>query len=161
MKEFMNKLNLTDAEYKIENPFFENLSRVDNFYFASKVDRIEQIDFLKKQNINLVVDLKLKEETDFNDEQEFKDAKISYIHFPISDIDNISFKEMNKLKDQIESVKGNKLIYCMSANRVGALMTLFLSELLGNPKARAFELGCKVGMNKVGLQEKVKHKIGL
>jgi protein tyrosine phosphatase (PTP) superfamily phosphohydrolase (DUF442 family) len=161
MNKRLNTLDLTDIDQKIDTNEFESIVRIDDMFFASKVTNKDQVNYLKNASIQLVVDLKNPDETDFDDEVMFTKAGIKYLSFPISNIEDVTFEMLCSLKKEIESSDGNKLIYCMSANRVGAVFTLLLSEVLGHPKERSFEFGCKVGMNKEGLMEKVRSRINL
>lgn len=161
MNKKLNNLDLTDIESSFNSQQFDSLVRIDDLFFGSKVISTEQVEFLKKMSVNVVIDLKSDSETEFDDREEFKKAGIEYINFPVSNIDNISFEMLCSLKKKLEKFNGKKLIYCMSGNRVGALFTLLLSEVLGHPKERALEYGKKVGMTKELLIEKVKNKIHL
>lgn len=155
----LNNLDLTDMDTDFDEGNFDSLVRVDDILFGSKVISVAQVDFLKKSFVKVVVDLKNSDETEFNDSEEFRKANIEYIHFPVKNIDDVSFEMLSSLKKQLESYDGHKMIYCMSGNRVGALFTLLLADVLGHPKERALEYGQKVGLVKKGLIEQVRNKI--
>ncbi len=151
----MNQIDLTDIESLIKNDLIERLYRVDYLYCSSKITSREQIEWLKSLQIKLVVDLKQSHETDFSDREEFERAGIDYIHFPISSLAELSFSDLRELAEALISDSEPKLIYCMSSNRVGALLTLIFTYVLGHPKQRALEVGKKLGLDKEGLISQV------
>ena len=159
MSNRLNRLDLTDINLDLECKLFKKIVRIDDLLFSSKITTADQVSYLQNMSVKLVIDLKNKNETEFEDEKVFTEAGIKYLNYPITNIENVSFEMLCRIKNEIENSNDHKLIYCMSGNRVGALFTLILSEVLGHPKERAFEYGCKVGMNKEELMEKVKNRI--
>ena len=156
----LTNLDLTDVESK-QTDLFSSLIWVDHLMLASKITQMDQVHFMKDQGVTLAIDLKAQDETDFDDEAAFKSVGIEYVRYPVSDISQISFDDLNMLKEKLQSLPGNKAIYCISGNRVGAVIALLLAEIVGHPKSRAFEYGKKFGMIKEGLQEKVKARLNL
>lgn len=152
----MKCFNLTNIEENINDQLFNHLTKIDNVYTASKVDTKEQIQFLKDHGVKLAIDLKNQEETDFNEEAEFKAAGIEYYRFPITDISEIDFETLEKFKELFIKTDENKLVFCMSSNRVGALLALYLAQVCGHPKERALDIGIKAGMKREALQLMVK-----
>ncbi len=155
----MNALDLTDLDENIETSSFHHFSRVDNIFCSSKIADENQIVELKKYDIKKVIDLKLEDETPFNDRERITRSGLDYIYFPVSDLENIDFESLQRFSEHIESSDHNILIYCMSANRVGAMLSLYLSKICGHPKKRAIEIGSKMGMKRESLQEKLKEII--
>ncbi len=151
----MNKLDLTDIEESIEINGFNHFSRVDNIFCSSKITDEKQVSDLKKFNIKKVVDLKLEDETSFDDQKVMTSNGLNYIHFPVSSFDSIAFENLQKFSEYIESSDQNILVYCMSSNRVGAMLSLYLAKICGHPKKRAIEIGTKMGMKRESLQEKI------
>lgn len=161
MRTLLNNLNLTDIKIADYNNNFSSLIWVDNLLLASKITESEEIELLKKLNINLAIDLKEAGESAFADKEEFQKSGIDYYNFAISDLDNLSFDDLTKIKEKIEEYDGNKFIYCMSGNRVAALLSLMLSEVLGHPKQRAYKFALKIGLTKEPLKEKLQKRLGL
>lgn len=151
----MNNLDLTDIEENLDVDFINYMGRVDRIFVSSKIDRVEQIEELKKFQIEMVIDLKEKGETEFDDRKEFENSGIKYQNFPITSFSNLDFDSICQFSKMIESTEKNTLVYCISSNRVGAMMALYLAYKCGHPKKRAFEIGCKLGMTKDELKEKI------
>lgn len=151
----MNNLDLTDIEERLSVDFITYMGRVDRVFTASKVENSDQVQKLKDLKIEMVIDLKQKGETDFDDESEFNKVGIEYRHFPISSFEDVNFDTICQFSKLIESTDKNVLVYCISSNRVGAMMALYLAYKCGHPKKRAFEVGCKLGMTKEELKEKI------
>ena len=151
----MKILDLTDIEENIKSKNISYLSRVGNIYCSSKISDQKQLEEIKELKIGLVIDLKEDHETDFKDEWEFKNIGIEYHHFPISSFDKFDFQTLCDFSTMIENTEKNILIYCISSNRVGALMSLYLAFKCGHPKKRSFDIGRKLGMTKDLLQDKI------
>lgn len=151
----MKCLNLTDIQFDLPKNQFDHFIRVDHLYIGSKIDSLEQIDFLKSIGIKNVIDLKSTEETSFNDEKEFKKAGIGYINFPITNIAELEFEILQKFGNLISQNEEKLLVYCMSGNRVGALLALNSCFICGHPKKRALEFGEKVGMRSLNTKASV------
>lgn len=143
----MKCFNLTDIQIDIPKNRFDHFIRVDHLYIGSKVSCLEQIDFLKSIGIKKVIDLKSSDETSFNDKEEFEKVGISYLNLPITNIAEIEFEEVQQFGNLINQNEDNILIYCMSGNRVGALLALNSCLVCGHPKKRALEFGQKIGMD--------------
>ena len=150
----MHRLDLTDVEEKVEGPF-AHLARVGDCYIASKVENQEQVEFIKSLGVSLAIDLKESGETDFDDSGAFEQLGVEYAHFPISDVSSLEFEGLCRFEKLLGSAEGPKLIYCMSGNRVSALLALKLVLVCGHPKQRALDLAMRVGLIKEGLIQKV------
>jgi protein tyrosine phosphatase (PTP) superfamily phosphohydrolase (DUF442 family) len=142
----MKCLNLTDIQFDLSKNQFDHFIRVDHLYIGSKVDNLEQIEFLKSIGIKNVIDLKSIEETSFNDRDEFQKAGISYFNLPITNIAELEFEKLQRFGNLISQDGGKTLVYCMSGNRVGAVLALNACFVCGHPKKRALAFGEKVGM---------------
>lgn len=110
----MKILNLTDTEESIKTPYFEHLARVDNLYLSTKIENDNQIKFLKDLNIEFAIDLKQKEETNFDDKNSFQKAGIDYFNLPVSDISKVSFNSLYLISELLENKDKNVLLYCFS-----------------------------------------------
>ena len=150
----MKVLNLTDTEESIKNPYFDHLARVDNLYLSTKVENKNQIKFLKDLNIEFAIDLKQKEETNFDDKNSFEKAGIDYFNLPVSDISKVSFNSLYLISELLENKNKNVLLYCYSANRAAAILALQLYLVHGHSKKRTIDLASKIGL-KGNLKKKV------
>lgn len=142
----MKCLNLTDIQFDLPKGQFDHFMRVDHLHIGSKVDSLDQINFLKSIGIKNVIDLKSKEETSFNDKDEFQKAGISYFNIPITNIIDLNYEVLQKFGKLISKNESKTLVYCMSGNRVGAILALNACFVCGHPKKRALEFGERVGM---------------
>lgn len=142
----MKCLNLKDIDTNISKNNFDHFLRVDHIYIGSKVDSSEQIEFLKSIGVKNVVDLKFSGETSFNDKEEFERMGINYFNLPITDIAELKFEELQEFGNLISQSEGKTLVYCMSGNRVGAILALNSCLVCGHPKKRALEFGEKIGL---------------
>lgn len=150
----MGSIDLTDIEV-VKNHNFCCLYRLDNLYIGSKLEDQSQVELMKNLGVTTAIDMKEAGETDFPDEESLKKAGIEYVHFPVGDISNIAFEDLEKLSKAIKTGPGKKLLYCMSGNRVAAVLALQQALVLGHPKKRAFELAQKIGLTKNDLKEKL------
>ena len=145
----MKCLNLTDIQFDFPDKQFEHFLRVDHLFIGSKIDNSKQIDFLKSMDIKTVIDLKFREETLFDDEKEISKAGINYHHLPIKSFIDFEFEKLQRFGQLISKNEKKILVYCMSGNRVGALLALNACFVCGHPKKRALEFGEKVGMKNI------------
>lgn len=150
----MHKLDLTDVQETVKGPFSQ-LSRVGDCYIASKIESQEQVEFIKSLGVSLAIDLKEIGESEFADQEVFSQHGVEYAHFPVSDVSSLEFEDLCRFEKLLGSTSGPKLIYCMSGNRVAALLALKLVLVCGHPKQRALDLAKKVGLIKEGLIQKV------
>lgn len=161
MTKLLNNLDISQIAEHESPGSFEKLVWLDDILIGSKITKNSQIDLLKENEIQLAIDFKSPEETSFDDQAAFESSAIDYINFPISDIDKVSFEDLCYLKKELEKYPGNKFIYCMSANRVGAIIALILAEVIGHSKQRSFKVACQVGLNKENLIHKVKDRLSI
>jgi protein tyrosine phosphatase (PTP) superfamily phosphohydrolase (DUF442 family) len=155
----MKSLNLQDKELDLQSNSFNHFVRVDHIFISSKIISKDQINELEKYQITKAIDIKETHETEFNDEEAFKSSSIEYIHFPISKVEEITFEELFTLNQHIENSKKNILLYCMSGNRVSALLALISCFVKGHPKNRALNFSKEVGLIHPDLTETVTRMI--
>lgn len=155
----MKSLNLQDKEFDLQSDSFDHFVRVDHVFIASKISSYDQIKELEKYHITKAIDVKEIHETEFNDKEAFKSSPIEYIHFPISKVENIKFEELLALNQLVENSSGKVLIYCMSGNRVSALLALISCFVKGHPKNRALDFSKEVGLIHPDLTETVSKMI--
>ena len=83
-----------------------------------------------------------------NDRELFEANNISYYNFPVTNIEKIDFSLLEKIKEILQTHNGNILIYCASANRVGAILSLYLNKICGHPKDRSLNIGTQIGISR-------------
>lgn len=150
----MNNVNLTDIE-TIKESSFCCLYRLDNLFIGSKLTEESQLSVMQKLGVKTAIDMKEKGESDFPDEEKLNKFGIIYHHFPISDLSQVSLEDLRRLTILIKSSPGKKLLYCMSGNRVAAVIALQQALVFGHPKQRALNLAQKIGLTKEPLKEKL------
>ena len=155
----MRCVDLTDVEKRLPNSLFDYLSRVDHIYISSKIESVDRIDFLKSLGVTKVIDLKCRDEVDFNDEKEFLGVGIEYKNIPISGVCDFTQKNIQEFSELIKNSKGKILLYCKSGNRAVALLTLNSCLVCGHPKKRALEIREKLDFENTDLQKSVKQII--
>ena len=159
MTRLLNNLDLTNLYDEKDKDRFEKLIWLDRILVGSKIDEYSQIELLKTKGIELAIDFKSPDETNFDDESAFNSADIAYLNFPVSQIDLVTQEDLCFLKNKIEEFNGNVFLYCMSANRVGAIISLILAEVIGHSKKRSLRIGSEVGMTKDLLKQKVMDRL--
>lgn len=151
----MKELNLIDFKELDNNMGFENIVMAGELLFASKITDRKQVDELKKLGVENAIDLKQPGETDFDDQGEFESVGINYINFPISQISELDFDRVEEFSKILTKLQGKTIIYCMSANRVGALFALYAFLICGHPRSRSIDFGRRVGMSREQLVDTV------
>jgi protein tyrosine phosphatase (PTP) superfamily phosphohydrolase (DUF442 family) len=149
------KIDLTDLQEEISDKGFSHLSRVGPVFIGSKVESEEHAQQILELDIDLAIDLKNKGETPLDDQVAFEKIGITYHNIPISDLSQLTFEDIQHFSELIKSSQKNVLVYCMSGNRVSALLALYFSLALGHPKNRSLEIAEKLGLTKAPLKEKV------
>jgi protein tyrosine phosphatase (PTP) superfamily phosphohydrolase (DUF442 family) len=125
----MKSLNLTDIQYDLQKGGFEHFIRVDNLFIGSIVESPSQVSFIKSLGVENVIDLKFEAETSFDDKEEFEKAGLKYFRLPIDDLSSLTFEKLQEFKARVIQSREMTLIYCMSGNRVGALLALHACEV--------------------------------
>lgn len=157
----MGNINLTDIEEKLEGSPFLHFARLDNLFISSQLESNLQIEYLKSLDISFAIDMKEKGESDFPEEELLTKAGIKYYHFPVSDIEDVSFDQLCTLTKLLAGSNSKKLIYCMSGNRVASLLAMQQSLICGHPKKRALSLALKLGVTKDGLKKRLEKVLNL
>lgn len=152
----MKCFNITDIDLTLNQHEFEHLVRVDNVFIGSKIISDKQIELLKSLEVEMVIDLKGCDETEFDDKTGFDKYGINYTHFPVTDLSKINFTNLQEFAKLVNHTSGKILVYCASGNRVGALMALNACLICGHPKQRSFDFGVKIGMNRESTQNYIK-----
>ena len=147
----MRCVDLTDVEKRLPNSLFDYLSRVDHIFISSKIESVEQIDFIKNLGVTTVID--------FNDAEEFHNNGIKYKNIPISGVSDFTQENLQEFSELIKNSSGKILLYCKSGNRAVALLTLNSCLVCGHPKRRALEIREKLDFENTDLQKSVKQII--
>ena len=82
MSNRLNRLDLTDINLDLECKLFKKIVRIDDLLFSSKITTADQVSYLQNMSVKLVIDLKNKNETEFEDEKVFTEAGIKYLNYP-------------------------------------------------------------------------------
>lgn len=160
MDKKIRNINLTDIEnFDIEG--VERIVRLDSIYISSRPISFHFAGFLKEHGITRVLDIKVDGQECMDEKEMFSAHGIKYYHLPVSDILDIDLNYLEKFHDFLNEANDNVLVYCVSANRVGALMCLYLSNCLGHAKELAFDTGKKVGLTKDTMCESIARKLSL
>lgn len=134
----MRNLNLKTIQSIEPQKNFNFLSCTDEVYFGSKKTSEKQLDYLSQLGIKKVIDLKIENESGYCDEEEFEKIGIRYHNFSISKITDVDFTAVRDFSEILSDTKGRVLIYCMSGNRVGALMALYAALTCGHPNSKGY-----------------------
>ena len=117
----MKPLDLTKIIQELPDHCLNHVAQLDHLYIASKVENKEQVEYVKGLGVDLVIDMKLAGEVSFDDKKAFEEAGIRYVHFPVSDPEELSFEQIQELGD-LWSSANKSFLYCMSGNRVSAVL---------------------------------------
>lgn len=157
----MKCFNISDLEESVQGSPFSKLARVDNVFVTGKIDSHEQVDFLRDLGIKLAIDLKEPGENEFAEYQNLKMAGINYVNMPVGNVKDLDFDSAKAFGDLLDSTEGPILVYCMSGNRVGAMIALHLAMVCGHSKQKAIEVGERVGMVKENTKSIISETLGL
>lgn len=150
----MKTINLTAVE-NVSHSSFETLIKLDRIFIGSKPLDESFTEFCANQKIETAIDLKLAGEEKMQEEKYFKENDIPYFHFPVSDITAISKEQLQQINQVL--VENDKILcYCVSGNRVAALLGLILFHIYGHPKERVLSLVGQIGLTKEPLFVKFK-----
>jgi len=92
--------------------------------FSSGQPSKDQIRSLAQDGIDTIINLRPKEEMNWDEAAFVTSLDINYVELPIAGKADISFANALKLKALLASRQGEALVHCASGNRVGALMAL-------------------------------------
>lgn len=155
----MRTIDLREKKNNYQIAGLLHLSSIDNLYFSSQMEKESQAVYLKDLGVKQVIDLKFPEETEIDDKALWEKLGISYHAFPVGDVSKLSLNELGSFQKLIESSKESTLVYCMSSNRVAAIMALYLTKVCGHPKDRVIDLLGHMGMTKEALRESIVQRL--
>lgn len=152
------KLNLEDIE-DINVSGFDKMTRIGSIFVASKPLDESSESFLKKNNISTAIDMKCDGENSIDEKYFFDNVGIKYIQKRMKNLDDIDFNYLYELDQILKNNNQNTLIYCVSGNRVSAMLGCYFCHNLGHSKNVSLETAKKVGITKESLYESLKNKL--
>jgi protein tyrosine phosphatase (PTP) superfamily phosphohydrolase (DUF442 family) len=150
-EKFMNtdeKIENLDGEFELMK-----VRKFGNLYSGSCPQK-ETFEQLNHAGIRKIIDLKNPGETPFSDEELAKEVGLEYFNFPIGGIQDFQVETLQTIASLINDEP--VLVYCMSANRVGAWLTHHLKLLENLTIEDATQKGIEFGMDKPQLIEMTK-----
>jgi len=123
-----------------------DLFQSKNMFFSGQPNW-DTLDWLKKQGVDLVINLRSESEnnsfseTAFNEKDRVSDLGIKYISIPISGNDSYTKENLKKLADALNSNYTKVLIHCASCGRVSNFMIAYLVEYKGYKLSEAVDFG--------------------
>ena len=119
-----------DKPAKIEKPkklepakcgAVKQLHVLDDIFLAGQ-PTAEDFQEFKKRGVKSVLNLRTKEEMDFDEAKTLKSLGLEYHHVPIAGPDSLTDENFDKLRKLLnEKQQRPMLLHCASANRVGAM----------------------------------------
>lgn len=119
-----------DKPAKIEKPkklepakcgAVKQLHVLDDIYLAGQ-PTAEDFQEFKKRGVKSVLNLRTKDEMDFDEAKTLKNLGLEYHHIPIAAPDALTDENFDKLRKLLnEKEQRPLLLHCASANRVGAV----------------------------------------
>ena len=119
-----------DKPAKIEKPkklepakcgAVKQLHAFDDIYLAGQPSAEDFAEF-KKRGVKSVLNLRTKEELNFDEEKTLKGLGLEYHHVPIAGPESLTDENFDKLRKLLnEKEQRPMLLHCTAANRVGAV----------------------------------------
>lgn len=119
-----------DKPAKIEKPkklesatcgAVKQLHAFDDIFLAGQPS-VEDFAEFKKRGVKSVLNVRTKEELNFDEAQTIKSLGLEYHHIPIAGPDALTDENFNKIRKLLNSKEQRPLLFhCASANRVGAV----------------------------------------
>ncbi len=151
----MINLNLTQIDQNLNDGSFTHFVRLDEIFIGSAIESEKQVKLLKNFHVTRAINIKNESEVEFDEKKAIESAGIEYINFPISSPSELTLEKYQEFKNILEKNTGRVFIFCLSGNRVGAFISLYLALVCGHPKKRALEVGKKIGLTSQALIEQV------
>lgn len=127
---------------------FKNLYSFRNFYLGGQPN-FEELQWLKKDGINMVVNLRSDKENKefsdlaFNEENVIKNLGIEYCSIPVDGLKDYTPEKLNEFIQNV--AKGKKVfIHCASAGRASDFFIAYLVKSKGYTVNEATEVGKKL-----------------
>ena len=113
----------------------------------------EELKALKEAGIKTVVNLRPRDEIDWNEEETVLQLDLNYIHLPISGSKDITAENASRLTKAIEKNSSEPLyVHCGSGNRVGALIAISEYHKNGSDIEAAISEGKRWGLKSLETQ---------
>ena len=119
-----------DKPAKIEKPkklepakcgAVKQLHVLDDIFLAGQPSAADFAEF-KKRGVKSVLNVRTKEEIDFDEAKTLKDLGLSYHHIPIAGPNALTDENFDKIRKLLNTKEERPLLFhCASANRVGAV----------------------------------------
>ena len=119
-----------DKPAKIEKPkklepakcgAVKQLHVLDDIFLAGQPSAADFAEF-KKRGVKSVLNVRTKEELDFDEAKTLKDLGLSYHHIPIAGPNALTDENFDKIRKLLNTKEERPLLFhCASANRVGAV----------------------------------------
>ena len=119
-----------DKPAKIEKPkklepakcgAVKQLHVLDDIFLAGQPSVADFAEF-KKRGVKSVLNVRTKEELDFDEAKTLKDLGLSYHHIPIAGPNALTDENFDKIRKLLNTKEERPLLFhCASANRVGAV----------------------------------------
>ena len=119
-----------DKPAKIEKPkklepakcgAVKQLHVLDDIFLAGQPSAADFAEF-KKRGVKSVLNVRTKEELDFDEAKTLKDLGLSYHHIPIASANALTDENFDKIRKLLNTKEERPLLFhCASANRVGAV----------------------------------------
>ena len=99
----------------------KQLHVLDDIFLAGQ-PTVEDFQEFKKRGVNVVLNLRTKEELDFDEAAAIKKLDLKYHHLPIASADALTDETFEKARKLLNSKADRPiLVHCASAGRVGAI----------------------------------------
>jgi len=151
----LTKLKFFNEE---DNLPIENFYQLDNIFISSSITNQDQIDYLKDQGIDEVIDFKMAEENVENVRELFLSNGIRYHNYSIKNLNDVTHEFLEKVSEIIRHQHKNKLLFCRSGNRAAAVMAMHLCKICGHSKKRSLEAGMSIGLTNSELINSLREK---
>lgn len=140
---------------------FNNIKRDGSVYFAGQptADALREA---PKRGVTTVVNLRpgaeMAERVDFDEPALVEELGMEYVSIPVEGA-SISAREADQLASVLKSRKGDVLIHCGSANRVGGLWALYLERHQGLSRDESLARGRQAGLRSDRLEQRVRQEM--
>ena len=99
----------------------KQLHVLDDIFLAGQPSAADFAEF-KKRGVKSVLNVRTKEELDFDEAKTLKDLGLSYHHIPIAGPNALTDENFDKIRKLLNTKEERPLLFhCASANRVGAV----------------------------------------
>ena len=138
----------------------KQLHVLDDIYLAGQPS-IEDFAEFKKRGVKSVLNVRMKEEQDFDEAKTIKSLGLEYHHIPVAGPDALTDENFDKIRKLLNTKEERPLLFhCASANRVGAVWLAHRVLDGGLTYDAALAEAKTVGLKAPALEAKAKEYIG-